>query len=113
MKYMIILLPVFYIVGCLGTYHHKVLNVGDKKLYGVEIQDENHSFGYGYLSPGIHKSSSGTFKISKGDKIIVSWGLGEKSRYQKEVFLDKSPVFKEVVFLMDGKDVTVDYEPTP
>jgi len=113
MRYIIILFSFLCLFGCIGYHHHKVLNVGSQMLYGVEIECNDRSFGHGYLSPGAHKSYSGSFKISKGDKITVIWGLDETSRYHKDLYLKKSPFLKEVVFLMDGRDVTIDYELDP
>lgn len=79
-------------------------------LYDVKMQCGDRSFGYGYLSPGIHAGYSGSLRISKKDKVIISWGLDEKNRHTKEVYIDKNTVFKEVVFKLDGEDVTVGYE---
>jgi len=115
MKFLIVMSLLFCMTGCMGRYHHRVKNIGNQMLYEVEIQCEDRSFGHGYVPPGLHKSYSGSFKISKGDKVMITWKLDEngKIRYKKEIYLDKNPGFKGVVFRLDGKDVTVDYEPLP
>lgn len=110
MKY---LLPLFYIIsifGCMGYYHHKVVNIGNQMLYGVEMHCNDRNFGYGYISPGVYKGYSGSIRIAKRDKVTISWGLDEEKRYSKEIYIDRNPGFKEVVFKLDGKDVTVGYE---
>ena len=110
MRNILLLLSVFSIISCVSGYSHQVLNVGDKLLYSVEIESEGRSFGHGYVSPGVHSGYSGSLKISKNDKVKVSWGLDEEKRYSKEIYIDRNPGFKEVVFKLDGKDVTVGYE---
>ena len=94
----------------MGHYCHKVENIGNQMLYGVEMQCGDRDFSYGYLSPGVHKGYSGSLKISKNDKVILSWGLDEVNRRSKEVIIDESTLFNEVVFKLDGKDVSVEYE---
>ena len=110
MKYIISLFSIFSIIGCMSGYNHKVINVGNQMLYGVEIECNGRSFGHGYVSPGVHSGYSGSFRISKKDKVTISWGLDEENRYHKEVYIDRNQGFKEVVFILDGKGVTVGYE---
>lgn len=74
------------------------------------MQCGKREFSYGYLSPGVHAGYSGPLKISKNDKVIISWGLDEVNRQSKEVIIDENTLFNEVVFKLDGSNVTVDYE---
>ena len=111
-KSMCNLLVIFFLSstpGCMGYYHHRIENIGNKMLYDVELQCGNQSFSYGYISAGVHKGYSGPIRISKDDKVLITWKDHDEKRY-KEVYIDKNTVFKEVVFRINDGDVTVDYE---
>jgi len=106
MKYLIAILSFICLGGCMGYYHHKVVNVGTSMLSDVTVQCGEHSFDHGYLPPNAHKSYSGSFELDKKSKIIVKWSVDGKS-YSKEIVLTENPGSKEVVFNLDGKNVTV------
>lgn len=111
-KSMRILLATFFLLStasCMGHYHHRIENIGSKMLYDVELQCANQSFNYGYISAGVHKGYSGPIRISKDDTVLITWKDYDEKKY-KEVYIDKNTFFKEVVFRIDGSDVTVDYE---
>jgi len=92
-----------------GYYHHKVVNVSSNELSEVNVECGEHSFSHGYLAPEGESSYSGSFKLNKKNKIIVKWILDGKS-YLKEIELKENPGSKEVVFNLDGKNVTVSFK---
>jgi hypothetical protein len=105
-----LLLSILFVIGCASGYTHSVVNIGNKLLYGVEIECNGRSFGHGYLPKGGEAGYSGSFKISKNDKVTVSWGLDENSRYHEDLYIERSTIFKDVVFILDGQHVAVEYE---
>lgn len=109
MKFFIAIISFFCLGGCVGYYHHKVVNVSNNLLSNVTVECGEHSFNHGYLGPDAHKSYSGSFKLNKKDKIIIKWLLEGKS-YSKEIVLAENPGSKEVVFNLDGKNVSVAFE---
>ncbi len=48
LKFMVLFSVLFSTIGCMGYYHHRVENIGNQMLYGVEMQCGEQEFSYGY-----------------------------------------------------------------
>lgn len=109
MKYLIAIISFLCLGGCMGYYHHKVVNVGSSMLSDVTVECGEHSFDHGYVAPQTHSGYSGSLELNKKSKITIKWSLDGKS-YSREIALTENPGSKEVVFKLDGKNVTVSFE---
>lgn len=91
-------------IGC--SHMHRVVNKGDAMLYGVTVQSGGRTFGHGYLPPNAIKGYSGSMSIRRSPPPTISWRATEHGEIRSQaVLLDAYPLWREVVFELDGKTV--------
>jgi len=103
------ILGAIMLMGCGGRHQHKVVNVGDGLLHEVTVTCGERSFNHGYLAANAHASYSGSFRIRANEVIKISWSTDGETFVTKELRLKHNPGVHEVIFRLDGKDVTVNF----
>lgn len=96
-----------FLATCIGCSHmHRIVNTGDRELYAVTIQSGKAKFGHGCLIPKAYKTYGGSMMIRRSPPPVVSWKTEEHGEVlRQEVLLDAYPLWREVVFELDGKTV--------
>lgn len=101
-------LVVGMLASSLGCSHmHRVVNSGDSMLYSVTVQSGGVKCGHGYLPAGCWATYSGSMRIVRTPAPVVSWKMTENGELiVKNVELNSDPGWREVVFEIQGTNVT-------
>ena len=78
-------------------------------LYDVTVISNGRSFNHGHLPPKAHKGYLGDLNLTSKNKVVVSWRVDENIKKSKEITIDRLLKYGDVIFKLDGKDVTVEY----
>lgn len=97
------------IYGCQSYHMHAVRNLGTTDLYDVAVTSKDQTFIHGVLVPKGRSGYSGFFELDKQNEVEISWCSNEGDIKKKRLKLNKNPGSQEVVFNIDGEDVTVTY----
>ena len=109
MKYFLLLISLCC-AGC--TYGHRVVNVGGRDLYAVDVRSAGKTFGHGRVSSGTVAGYEGAMRIVKTPAPTISWRNEEGGvAIERRVTLERQPGSRWiVVFELDGTNVVAHME---
>ena len=102
------------LVGCTEGMH-RVVNTGEEDLYVVNVDSGEGEFGHGQVIAGSLSGYTGSLEIRKSPPPVVSWQLSEHgATITRKATLPRQPrAGEEVVFEIDGTNLTVRIQPAP
>jgi hypothetical protein len=110
-KYLVLGVFLIFIAGCQPYHMHRVKNISDVELYDVTVTSKDRSFNHGVLIPQAKSGYSGSsVGLDRKNEVVLSWRVEGNGVKKKRIFLDENPGYREVVFSIDGENVTVTYQ---